>query len=43
MRVHIGTDHAGFELKNRLVAVLQQKGHEVTDHGKEDAQLGNSS
>src|SRR5699024_725089 len=33
MRVHIGTDHAGFELKNRLVAVLQQKGHEVTDHG----------
>ncbi len=33
MRVHIGTDHAGFELKNRLVAVLQNKGHEVTDHG----------
>ncbi|ASK66707.1 ribose-5-phosphate isomerase [Brachybacterium avium] len=33
MRVHIGTDHAGFELKNRLVAALQQKGHEVTDHG----------
>ena len=33
MRVHIGTDHAGFELKNRLVAVLESKGHEVTDHG----------
>ncbi|MEE1619232.1 ribose-5-phosphate isomerase [Brachybacterium sp. J153] len=33
MRVHIGTDHAGFELKNRLVANLQNKGHEVTDHG----------
>ncbi|MEE1649324.1 ribose-5-phosphate isomerase [Brachybacterium sp. J144] len=33
MRVHIGTDHAGFELKNRLVASLQNKGHEVTDHG----------
>ncbi|GAA1488424.1 ribose-5-phosphate isomerase [Brachybacterium sacelli] len=33
MRVHIGTDHAGFELKNRLVAALQKKGHEVTDHG----------
>ncbi|MGP5258357.1 ribose-5-phosphate isomerase [Brachybacterium paraconglomeratum] len=33
MRVHIGTDHAGFELKNRLVAQLENKGHEVTDHG----------
>src|SRR5690606_25828760 len=33
MRVHIGTDHAGFDLKNRLVAVLENKGHEVTDHG----------
>ena len=32
MRVHIGTDHAGFELKNRLVAQLEKKGHEVTDH-----------
>ena len=33
MRVHIGTYHAGFELKNRLVAQLEKKGHEVTDHG----------
>ena len=33
MRVHIGTDHAGFELKNRLVAQLEKKGREVTDHG----------
>ncbi len=33
MRVHIGTDHAGFELKNRLIEVLCSKGHEVTDHG----------
>ena len=33
MRVYIGTDHAGFELKNRLVAQLEKKGHEVTDHG----------
>ena len=30
MRVHIGTDHAGFELKNRLIANLPAKGHEVT-------------
>ena len=33
MRVHIGTDHAGFELKNRLVDSLTKKGHDVTDHG----------
>lgn len=33
MRIHIGTDHAGFDLKNRLVAHLSEKGHEVTDHG----------
>lgn len=33
MRVHIGTDHAGFELKNRLIEVLRSKGHEVSDHG----------
>lgn len=33
MRVHIGTDHAGFELKNRLIANLTAKGHEVVDHG----------
>lgn len=33
MRVHIGTDHAGFELKNHLVETLTAKGHEVTDHG----------
>lgn len=33
MHIHIGTDHAGFELKNRLVDSLTAKGHEVTDHG----------
>lgn len=33
MRVHIGTDHAGFDLKNRLVEALTAKGHDVTDHG----------
>ena len=35
MRVHIGSDHAGFELKNHLVAALEADGHEVVDHGPE--------
>jgi len=33
MRVHIGSDHAGFELKNHLVSVLGAEGHDVVDHG----------
>lgn len=33
MRVHIGTDHAAFELKEFLVAKLREAGHEVVDHG----------
>ncbi|HET9872909.1 MAG TPA: ribose-5-phosphate isomerase [Propionibacteriaceae bacterium] len=33
MRVHIGSDHAGFELKNTLVAELTAEGHDVVDHG----------
>jgi len=35
MRVHIGSDHAGFELKNHLVEVLSTAGHDVVDHGPE--------
>jgi ribose 5-phosphate isomerase B len=33
MRVHIGTDHAGFDLKNYLVTALTADGHDVVDHG----------
>lgn len=33
MRVHIGTDHAGFDLKNSLVSALTADGHDVVDHG----------
>ena len=33
MRVHIATDHAGFELKEHLVKVLREAGYEVIDHG----------
>jgi ribose 5-phosphate isomerase B len=35
MRVHIGSDHAGFELKNYLVSSLISEGHDVVDHGPE--------
>jgi ribose 5-phosphate isomerase B len=35
MRVHIGSDHAGFELKNYLVSALIADGHDVVDHGPE--------
>ena len=33
MRLHIGSDHAGPELKNELLAHLVNNGHDVTDHG----------
>ena len=33
MRIHIGSDHAGLEFKNRIVEHLKNKGHDVVDHG----------
>lgn len=33
MRVHLGSDHAGLELKEHLVAWLREQGHEPVDHG----------
>jgi len=33
MRVHLGSDHAGLELKDHLVGWLADQGHEVVDHG----------
>ncbi len=33
MKISIGCDHGGLELKNTLVAYLQEKGHSVTDVG----------
>jgi ribose 5-phosphate isomerase B len=32
-RVHIGGDHAAYELLVELVAFLESEGHEVTNHG----------
>jgi ribose 5-phosphate isomerase B len=36
MRVAIGADHAGYDLKVHLVAELQRLGHEVDDLGTHD-------
>jgi ribose 5-phosphate isomerase B len=33
MRVHLGTDHAGLDLKQHLVEWLVAHGHEPVDHG----------
>ena len=33
MRIHIGADHAGLELKSALIQHFTAKGHEVKDHG----------
>ena len=33
MRVHIASDHAGFDLKQHLVGWLGDQGHDVVDHG----------
>jgi ribose 5-phosphate isomerase B len=33
MRVHLGCDHAGFELKEALKSRLVELGHEPVDHG----------
>jgi RpiB/LacA/LacB family sugar-phosphate isomerase len=36
MRLALGSDHAGFELKNRLAAQLREAGYEVLDVGTHD-------
>ena len=33
MKIHIASDHAGFELKNTIRDYLKDKGYKVTDHG----------
>lgn len=33
MKIYIGTDHAGFELKENLVVFLRAEGHDVEDMG----------
>jgi ribose 5-phosphate isomerase B len=36
MRVYLGSDHAGFELKSRLLERLEDLGHELVDCGPPD-------
>ena len=36
MRVHLGGDHAAYELLVDLVDFLRREGHDVTDHGPHD-------
>ena len=33
MKIYLGADHAGFELKEQIKLYLQEKGHEVEDCG----------
>lgn len=33
MRVHIASDHAGLELKEKIIEHLKKQNHDVTDHG----------
>lgn len=37
MKIAIGSDHAGFELKQKIAARLKQQGHDVTDEGTLDS------
>jgi|SRR5438552_13960125 len=38
MRVAIGSDHAGFELKQHLVGTLERLGHDVDDLGTDSTE-----
>jgi len=33
MKISIGADHAGFEMKQRVIQILQSLGHDVRDVG----------
>lgn len=38
MRISLGSDHAGFELKQHLIAFLQDQGHETIDCGTDSTE-----
>ena len=33
MKIHLATDHAGLELKDKIKEYLNESGHDVIDHG----------
>ena len=37
MKFAVGADHAGFDYKDRIAAILRERGHEVIDFGTHDA------
>jgi ribose 5-phosphate isomerase B len=38
MKIAVGSDHAGFTYKQRIIAHLKEKGHEVVDFGTHSAE-----
>jgi ribose 5-phosphate isomerase B len=40
MKIYLATDHAGFELKEKIKVHLEEKGHEVYDCGALTLELG---
>ncbi len=38
MRIAIGSDHAGFPLKEHLIDTVRELGHDVDDHGTDDTE-----
>ena len=38
MRIAVGADHAGFALKQEIVALLEREGHDVVDVGTHSAE-----
>ena len=36
MKIAVGSDHAGFPLKGKVLDILRSKGHEITDFGSFD-------
>ena len=40
MRIALGSDHAGYQLKTTIATYLKSRGHDVQDHGTySDAQV----
>ena len=38
MHISLGSDHAGFDLKQHLIGFLQDQGHDVTDYGTDSTE-----